>query len=250
MKVWMRASAVWVLCVLGAVTAHAGTVTFNFSGLPNGGSDATVQTALQTQLTSQSSGAGITVTGAASTSTWNGDGHVNGNTLAVHTATVTGGTFLVNNQGAVGAPSTDPQLGYIRMVFTGLNISTVSFNLEIFPDASCPSSPCSPLPDFTFQAGSSVATLAPVTGGSWSAQIPTSGDPAPQLGPTGSGIFTLAAGTTVLEFDDWPATIGISDLKFTTPTSPTPEPSSMLLFGTGLSGTAFWLRRRTKQQVS
>src|SRR5262249_33461028 len=65
---------------------------------------------------------------------------------------------------------------------------------------------------------------------------------APQLLGS-SGILNLPAGTTQLEFKDWPATIAINHLAIN---PPVPEPSTMALLSSGLMGLAVALRRRTR----
>ena len=74
-----------------------------------------------------------------------------------------------------------------------------------------------------------------------------SGETAPQL-LGWSGLITLPANTTTLDFQDWPAEIAINDLVINfTPLDPpdpaVPEPGSMLLLGTALLGAGA-LRKR------
>ena len=69
---------------------------------------------------------------------------------------------------------------------------------------------------------------------------------APQLlQASGPLSFTVTGGgSTALEFDDWPATIGIDNLKLTG----APEPAGFLLLGTLVAGL-FFLNRKKKQAL-
>jgi hypothetical protein len=130
--------------------------------------------------------------------------------------------------------------------FTG----TFSFDYEIFPDISCTQLnswdcggamvnghyPDQPDLDFTANGSTPQSTtfwgVTPSTTGSDGSSVksPDSNDElAPQYIGT-SGSFTLT-GATVLSFQDWPAAIGIDNLKLVTATTPEPRGYAFILGG-------------------
>jgi hypothetical protein len=243
------AGALFVLGTLQII--HADNFTFNFSGLANGASDSAIQAYMNGVL---SAGESVTVTGAVASQTYNGDGHVVGPVIKGVPTSYTlfnldGTTFIKNN-----APSSND----ILMNFTGLNAGSynVSFDLEIFPDGTCPElggSNCgtptnSNLPDLTLIANGKTinqwnAVAPPVLG---YAHSPNSGGSSTELAPQllqASGTWTIAGPLTSLEFDDWPATIGVDNLKI----SSVPEPAAVLLLGTLIAG--LFIHKRNKQTV-
>ena len=167
-----------------------------------------------------------------------------------------------------GAPNDNFLFTYtgtgIAMQFTGLTpVTGVSFDFEIFPDASCGNAnTCgtSNDPDFSFLLNGSLVNNPTVNGvvvgnshiyagnppaGSHSpAETGANFETNPQMGPsTFSYSFGAPMSSFTLEFDDWPATIAIDNLTFTTST---PEPGTMLLLGTGVAALIARKRRQAK----
>jgi hypothetical protein len=260
MQVSFGRAGVLALCLLWTAAVRADTFTFTFNSLANNATDAQVQTYMNGQL---GVGKSVMVTGAAATNSYNGEGHVTGpctpTCTSVTLASNGGGTFIANNNG-VSFPNGDPQSNDIFMKFSGLTISSVSFNLEIFPDGTCPSlGNCGGtgnpnMPDFEFYAGNGTQGNNSLQH-SWSAvapsgmncHSPSSGsvncELAPQLllaGTANLQTFNFASGVTSLDFVDWPSTIGVDNITITT----VPEPGSCLLFGSGILGIASRLRRK------
>ena len=143
-------------------------------------------------------------------------------------------------------------------------ISSLSFDFEIFPDGTCastsPSSSCGGsglpnLPDITVLAhgtidglpGAQTLNLLDVNGvtpsGSYKRSYTMSTETAPQLlGVSGPISFNTDTHISQLDFVDWPATIGIDNLTFGY--RETPEPGTLAMFAVGLLGIAGIARRR------
>jgi hypothetical protein len=261
------------------------TATYNFNGLGNNASSSAVQSYMSGVLQSLGYGPNlVTVTGGIAqqgASSYAGEGYVVGPkisgtvdplTLANTNNSATPNTttsywdsnpptlsnsntdgFIQNctsvdpalsSNGATGCGSSSSN---IFINFKGLQIASVSFNLEIFPNGSCPSeSNCGgagnpDLPNLELWTGDNgtgtdLATyygVVPGTDGTY-ADSPNdpNGETAPQLLGV-SGLITIGANldVTSLDFMDWPDTIGIDNLVVT---FKTPEPGSMAIFGFGL----------------
>jgi hypothetical protein len=239
-----------------AGTAGASTITIDFGTLSNGASDSQIQSFMNSLLPA---GASVVVTGAVASNSYNADGHVTGPGNGTSSFTLAqldpsgNGTFIQNNTGNSS--------NEITMVFSGLTIASLSFDYEIFPDINCQSlSECGgsgypDLPDLTVVANGSqqiIKYTAVVPGQTGSYNInyvhsPASGPSADELAPQllgSSGTLNLPAGTTELQFEDWPATIAVNDLVITTPSTPVPEPAGITLLASGLIGLGLVRRRR------
>ena len=123
------------LAFLGAAApAQAGTITFDYGSLANGASNSQIQTFMNSLLPA---GTSVTLTGAVASNNYNGDGHVTGPGNGASSFTLAQldpanhGTFIQNDTGHSS--------NEIKMVFSGLTVSSISFDFEIFPDGTCPS---------------------------------------------------------------------------------------------------------------
>jgi hypothetical protein len=242
------------LAFLVAASAQAGTITFDFGSLSDGASNNQIQTFMNSLLPG---GASVTVTGAVASNSYNADGHVTGPGNGTSSFTLAQldpaghGTFIENDTGHSSSE--------IKMVFSGLTISSISFDFEIFPDNTCTSlSSCGGsghpnLPDLTVVSNGTHQVVeydgvVPGQAGSYNTAYihsPASGQFSNELAPQllgSSGTLNLPAGTTQLEFQDWPATIAINHLKI----DPVPEPATITLLASGLIGFGAALRRRAR----
>jgi hypothetical protein len=266
-----------LLFLVGGILSPAATITFTFNSLANGTpatGGMTATSSIQNYMNNQVATSGISCTTSISGCVIVGSGAVaDHNTYTADNHIVgpgTGGTSLtlgntesgiagsvdtyIRNIGGASAPN-----DRITMSFIGLKIYSISFDYEIFPDGST-----SQPPDFTFTATDSsnnvVSTwtqygVAPGTNGTY-AYSPacqqgkkTAGcgvnnvEPNAQLLGTWSANF--ATGVSNLSFVDWPATIGIDNLKIAT----APEPGSLLLLGTACLGLFYLKKKNAKQKT-
>jgi len=250
------------LMVLGSVSARADYV-FNFNSLtPTTGNQSTnIANYMDSVIgcvgcVTVSSGVGVD-------QKYTGDGHVVGpNGVAVDLGDTNGAT---NNSGPVngsfdsyisniaadsnGNNPTQLSQGIVITLSKGYSFTgTFSFDYEIFPDGTCPDLskndcggnmvnghyPNQPDLDFTANGSTPVSTtfwgVAPGTTNGTSTHSAASGsgtELAPQLIGTWTGTLT---GATQLSFMDWPAAIGVDNLKLTT-TTPEPGGVSFVLGG-------------------
>jgi hypothetical protein len=221
-------------CAMALATSALGTTfTFSFDSVANNATNSTIQSYMQTIIPT------ATISGARASRTYNGDGHVIGPTLGPD-------TFIMND-----GPSHDSfTIGFGSNFY----ISSISFDWEIFPDASCSgqSNACRIAgttnvnwPDFDVYAdGSSTAAFHALG-------VDTA-NYSPQA--IGYGVTINLAGAHTLSFVDWPAEIAIDNLVIngcvsTAANVPcllrqTPEPSSLLLGALALGVLGLGLRQR------
>ncbi|GAC1418027.1 MAG: hypothetical protein NVSMB6_20170 [Burkholderiaceae bacterium] len=201
----------------------------------------------------------VDVKGAIGTATYVGEGYVWGDSLgtkdgavfnpktAAHSPVMPKGRdgFIMNNNFGLYGEKVSP---FFKMNFTNFVIDTVSYDWEIFPDSTCPTSRCSVLPDMTlFASGTKINSSngEQIIAANETAQRFNAANYAPQNMGTLSNI--AVDGAVGLRFNDWPAEIGIDNLTITG--HAVPEPATLPLLAGGLLGLG-WVARRRKNALN
>ena len=229
------------------------------------------------------SGTSVTVTNGIANDNWNADGHIVGPAstsagcvssgdangwgygngvcpLALWDSD--GGVAHLNSRDTIltNLGGTSAGNDRITMSLAGLNqggqsVTGISFDLEIFPDGDCPdggSGTCINTGSASWPDLNLWVNGVNLPAWNWFGVEPNTKSPllvnetAPQLLTT-SGLISVSGPTLNLDFVDWPAKIGIDNLKiYWTNTGGggqnVPEPGTLGLLGVGLAG--FWSMRR------
>ena len=244
-----------------AAPASAALVTFDFNSIPltgNGSHTSSttldglnraadsylIQNYMNATLAAASIASTATVTGALATLNYTADGYGYGPTLgtsdgatsysdSTQPSLATPDKFIMNDNFPIFGTKSDA----IQIVLTNVALGTVSFDWEIFPDATCSSGSCAThpsdanFPDLDFWVDGVHEGATPTFSAS---MIPGH---SPQGIGTASFTLNLAAGTHTLRFEDWPPEIGIDNLRIDTcgsgcvRTNTVPEPSPLSLAG-------------------
>ena len=207
-------------------------------------------------------GSTVTVSGAIATPTYNGEGHVVGDTLGTsddgvhHGATTPPDVFIINNNFGIGDSASDS----FSITFANFAVTTLTFDWEIFPDNTCSKttscgssyhSANADWPDIELFANNNATAT-------WHALASyTAGQDPQAIGTiTAAFDFTSIGGATKLKFVDWPAEIGIDNLTITgtcvscpVPQQNVPEPPPLPLVGLALAAM-YVTSRRTGARVS
>jgi len=266
-----------ILALAGAgIPVFGATYSFNFNSLNSGATASQIATYMTNILTSNGcTGCSVSVVGAVADQTYDGDGNVvgpNGHPLTLGTsdgatsnssATPTGvlgtsnnkisgsvDTFIANTSDSGSQVSSE-----FYLTFTGLTIASASFDFEIFPDGSSEQPP-----DMTFEAGTNKSGTDPTVNsfgmnGVYTAVTPsaTGSDGSSVKSPDSSSessaqyIGTWSgslSNVSELDFLDWPATVAIDNLMITTPSSPVPEPRSVIFLVTIVLAISVLTRRK------
>jgi len=262
------------LAALLAAPAAQSSVLFDFNGVTRSGShgnglgatggNSAIASNMNTALANAGFGtSSVSVAGGLATATYNGEGHVPGITLGTSDGGVAHPTyndgFVINdNFGIYGSTANQ-----FTFTFTNFSITSISFDWEIFPDATCPKgSYCASHP-----SSSNYPDIELLLDGSavpfWQmlATTPPNGDPQ----AIGTASLTFLTGVHTLTFRDWPAEVGIDNLRiagcatttvFQGPRSTTeaveqhctplqtPEPSTLPLAALALGAAAWGMGRR------
>lgn len=272
-------SAFWCFVLLAPLGKATSVFDFNFNSLASGATASEIASYMTNALqASGCTGCSVTVEGAVADQSYTADGNVvgpkqgnqyvsltlgdsNGAANSNGTLDSSSDTFIANTSDSGDQISTE-----MSLMFTGLTISSLSFDYEIFPDINCPSlSNCggadhSDLPDFELTAGtgpigsgSAVTSFGTngfqygVVPGTSNGTLKTSPDSTDELAPQYIGVSgnLAVSNVTDLNFVDWPATIGVDNLQITYD-GDAPEPSSLLLAGIGVGLIGISLRRKTR----
>ena len=287
-----------LLLTMSGLAAQADSIVFNFNDptlLPYNTSTQTASPsntnnslAVTNYMNSLLGTAGhVTVTGATASGSptnagYSGEGYVvctsatvKSNCISDTLATEYKTPFLMTNS---SAPYNSDNS--INMAFTGgIQVSSVTFAFEIFPDNTCPDADtCATMPDFTFTMtntngltvdesctvsalepgsaptttgplGCATGTIASLVGGPGGSANTNSANSASEASAQYLGTMTLSFASVTnptLHFQDWPATIGIANLTIGTPPTKVPEPSSLAMLASGLIGIGIARRRRRR----
>jgi hypothetical protein len=248
----------------GFTPLYAAPITFNFNTLASGapssggiGANASIQNYMNSVLGCVC----VTVTGAVADRTYNGEGYAvgPGNGSKSLTLGTSDGASLSNTNSVLSSnydtfiantnDSSSQISNMIDIKFTGGYYveGPISFDYEIFPDGTA-----NQPPDFTFKAlnGSAVVSsfvtlgVTPGTTDGTARHSPNSGSSHNELNQQLIGTWSgTLDDVTELQFIDWPATVAIDNLTVSG-TAPVPEPTSIVLLGTGLVAVCRKFRSR------
>jgi MYXO-CTERM domain-containing protein len=279
--------------IIATTPAGADVITFDFDSMAyrssdSPGSNSAVQTYLRTTWTAGGGSGNVDVSGAGelSNNQYTGDNHVVGPATCTRYVSghctrwsVTSATLGSTEGGVQGGATLESfssshpdnyivNSGSDRITITfPTPVYFVSFDFEIFPDGTCPSSTdCGShqanLPDFTFLTGNSAASLLPgfpTMYGTFPGSTgtyphsPNSGGTSTEHAPQYldvSGDLYFNEGITMVSFVDWPQRIGIDNLVVDTDCrqcvshQDAPEPPTLPILALGLGLLALTSRRR------